>query len=120
MHGIGADIVEISRVTKWINDKDALSLIYTERERACVTKPGRAAWDLAAAFAVKEAFMKALGTGWGDGVQWKDIEVINENKGISVRLYNRAKELCGDRRVFVSADCAGTLAVALVVVDDGA
>ncbi len=76
---IGTDIVTISRVSHWIKDSDALAYIYTENERSSVLKMKLVSRHLAASFAVKEAFMKAIGTGWGDGVQWKDIELLHEN-----------------------------------------
>ena len=117
MHGIGTDIVTISRVAHWADDNDALDFIYTVNERALALKGRHPSRHLAAAFAVKEAFMKAVGTGWGGGVQWKDIEMRVENGRVSVRLYNRAKELCCERTVLADANCAGDLAVAFVVID---
>jgi holo-[acyl-carrier protein] synthase len=52
------------------------------------------AQNYAARFAAKEAFMKALGTGWRKGVAFKDIEVVNEESGKpGLVLYGKAKEL---------------------------
>lgn len=117
MYGIGTDIVVISRVARWADDDAALGHVYTKNEQASVLATEHSAKYLAAAFAVKEAFMKAIGTGWGEGVQWKDIEVVNGKGGVSVRLYNRAKELCGGRVVYVSTGCSRDLMVAVVVIE---
>ena len=47
----------------------------------------------AARFAAKEAAMKALGTGWGDGVGWHDIEVLRSPSGVpSLQFRGRALE----------------------------
>lgn len=119
MYGIGIDIVNISRIERLASDDYALDYVFTQAEKAEALKrkhPGSGR-RLAAVFAVKEAFMKAVGTGWGNGVQWKDIEVINEGGRLSIRLYNRTKEICGDRNIFVSTSCTNDLAVAFVAVD---
>ncbi|MGO9614591.1 MAG: holo-ACP synthase [Dissulfurispiraceae bacterium] len=117
MLGLGTDIVETSRVEHWVDDDDMLSLVYTMSERKEARNKKYPHKYLAAAFAVKEAFMKALGTGWGAGVQWKDIEMSDEGNGRSVRLYNKAKELCGDRAVLVSTGCSRSLVVAVVTIE---
>lgn len=116
MLGIGTDVVETSRVEHWTDDPDMLSLVFTAAERDAAMQMKYPERYLAVAFAVKESFMKAAGTGWDDGVQWRDIEVSDGRKGWAVRLYNRAKELCGDRAVFVSTGCSRDMAVALVVI----
>jgi holo-[acyl-carrier protein] synthase len=116
MQGFGTDIVEIARLKHWKDDTDMLSFVFcqTERDAAMGRKCGHR--HLATAFAVKEAFMKAVGTGWGSGIQWKDIETFYEDRRVAVRLHNRAKELCGNRKVFVSAGCSRDLAIAVVAI----
>jgi holo-[acyl-carrier protein] synthase len=75
---------------------------------------------LAAAFAAKEACMKAMGTGWGGGTQWKDIELVDEDGKESIRLYNKAGELCAGKKIFVSTNGERDFAVAMVVISDDA
>ena len=53
-----------------------LKRIYTERERAYCEQFKDKYERYAGRFAVKEAAMKALGTGWSRGVRWVDIEVV--------------------------------------------
>lgn len=81
--GIGLDLVKIDRVRsiaeRW--QERFLNRLYTEAEcRDCLQKPAPYA-SLAGRFAVKEAIMKALGTGWSDGVRWRDIQVLNDRTG---------------------------------------
>ena len=118
MLSIGTDIVETSRVEHWADDADMLSLVFTMTERDSAINRKYPQRYLAVALAVKESFMKAVGTGWGDGVQWRDIEVSDGRKGCAVTLYNRAKELCEGRNVFVSTSCSRDLAVALVAIEE--
>ena len=117
MLGIGTDIVETSRVAHWVHDTDILSLVFTIAERDTAMNKKYPHRYLAAALAVKEAFMKAAGKGWGGGLQWTDIEVSHGRGGWFVQLYKRAKDLCENRNVFVSAGCSRDLTIALVVIE---
>jgi len=49
--------------------------VFTEAERRACERKIASFGSFAARFAAKEAAMKALGTGWGQGVGWLDIEV---------------------------------------------
>lgn len=56
--------------------------VFTEHERDYCTRRGAvAAQHFAARFAAKEAFLKALGTGWRDGIAWHDVEIRNRDGG---------------------------------------
>lgn len=117
MYGIGTDIVIISRVIPWLDDNAMLDYVFTQKEVMIASKKRSPHKYFASIFAVKEAFMKAIGTGWGNGVSWKDIEVFfHEKNTASIELYNKTKEFCKGKRVFVSTSCEDTVAVALVVV----
>lgn len=74
---IGHDLVDIERFRKAIERREAAwqRRVFTEQEwEAASKRPDRGA-VLAARFAAKEAAFKALGTGWGRGVRWLDVEV---------------------------------------------
>lgn len=75
--GTGIDIEKINRVTRLIDEHAArLDRIFTPRERA-FCESGSSRLRLArytAAFAAKEAVMKALGTGWVADVTWMEID----------------------------------------------
>ena len=75
--GLGTDITEISRIADMLakHGDHFLARVFTDGERGyCATKK-EAAQHFAGRWAAKEAVMKALGTGWGEGVSWTDIEV---------------------------------------------
>lgn len=84
--GIGSDIVQIPRIEDLYLKKtdDFLNRIYGEKEilsfNAKKNDKARYAY-LAKRFAAKEAFAKALGTGFRNGLQFKDIEILNDNYG---------------------------------------
>ncbi len=120
MHGIGTDIVEIARVERWKDDEDLLSFVFSRTERDAALGGRNGAGYLAVAFAVKEAFMKATGLGWGSGLQWRDIEALDERRRVRLKLCNRAGELFGDRTVFASAGFTRDMALAVVTVGEAA
>jgi holo-[acyl-carrier protein] synthase len=82
--GIGSDLCNIERIQKSLDrwgDK-FLSRVFTETERAkAARRPFTAAGTLAKRFAAKEAFSKAVGTGFKRGVYMKDIGVVNLPSG---------------------------------------
>lgn len=76
--GIGIDLVDIPRFTAALDRHgDRLRRrLFTEAEQLyCESRPSPAA-SLAARFAAKEAFLKALGTGLAEGLRWTDVEVV--------------------------------------------
>lgn len=81
--GIGLDLVKVDRVRalaeRW-QDR-FLSRLYTEAERQACLKKAAPYASLAARFAAKEAVLKALGTGWSEGISWRDIQVLNDRTG---------------------------------------
>ena len=75
-HGI--DLVDIARFERTLADHPDRfrERCFTESERAyAASRPKRESQHLAARFAAKEAALKAIGTGWRDGIAWTDIEV---------------------------------------------
>jgi holo-[acyl-carrier protein] synthase len=76
--GLGTDLVEIERMQAALDRQgDALlARLFTTRECAVLRSHGQLARRAAARFAAKEATLKALGTGWGQGLGWHDIEVL--------------------------------------------
>lgn len=81
--GIGLDLVKIDRIRhlteRW--QERFLNRLYTDAERHyCLKRPSPYA-SLAGRFAVKEAMVKALGTGWSAGIRWTDIQVMPNRSG---------------------------------------
>jgi holo-[acyl-carrier protein] synthase len=80
---VGTDLVDLDRLRRAV-DRSAgriLDRLLTETERAYCQRSRDPLPSIAARFAAKEAIMKCLGTGWGHGVGWRDIEVINSERG---------------------------------------
>src|ERR1700739_814176 len=76
--GMGIDVEEVERVKLAMERQEErfLRRIFTERERAYCEQFKDKYERYAGRFAVKEAAMKALGTGWSRGVRWVDIESL--------------------------------------------
>jgi holo-[acyl-carrier protein] synthase len=94
----GVDIIEISRIERAVErlGQRFVKRVFTPTEQEYCR--GRGA-QLAARFAAKEATAKILGTGiWRNGVNWQQIEVINEESGkprlhLSGEAARRAEQL---------------------------
>ncbi len=72
--------------------------VFTELERAYCDGKGAAAFQsYAGRFAAKEAFLKALKTGWRGKLTWQDMEVISDPDGVpTLRITNEAARLMKD------------------------
>jgi holo-[acyl-carrier protein] synthase len=120
---IGIDLVEIDRIEDVFKRRGDRfrGRVFTDQEVAyCESRSSRFA-SYAARFAAKEAVMKALGTGWSDGIGWRDVEVVAGNSGApTIQLHGRALERLleiGAARVHVSLTHSGNLAIAEVVLE---
>ncbi len=92
--GIGVDIVENKRLSKLIKKKSFLLRLFTMVE----IKNSKLLRDksiyFSKKFAAKESFSKALGTGFRGGLNFKDIEILNDNLGKPYfRLNNKTKKM---------------------------
>lgn len=83
IYGIGIDLVENNRIEKIIQKwgEKFLFRVFSTREIAYCGSHAQAAIHYGARFAVKESFLKAIGTGLGRGVKLLEIEVVNEESG---------------------------------------
>ncbi|MBV9083576.1 MAG: holo-ACP synthase [Acidobacteriaceae bacterium] len=123
--GIGTDLAEVPRIRRTIEQygNRFLNRVFTDAERTYASRKANAAERFAARFAAKEAGMKALGTGWSQGVTWRDIEVVNEPSGRpTLRLSGVALEIAehsGVKRISVSLTHISEVAFAVVVTEDG-
>ncbi|MBT5187178.1 MAG: holo-ACP synthase [Kordiimonadaceae bacterium] len=81
--GLGNDLVNINRIEKSISRFDGrfIKRVYTDVEINYCTSKGNKAANFAKRFAAKEACSKALGTGFAEGVYWKDMGVVNDAFG---------------------------------------
>ena len=79
--GIGVDIIENKRIIKSINNDKFKKRIYSQKELDLSTLTINKTSFFSKRFAAKEAFAKALGTGFRNNLNFKDIEVINDKFG---------------------------------------
>jgi holo-[acyl-carrier protein] synthase len=99
-HGI--DIVEVPRIAKMLGEHGErfLDRCFTAAEREYCLAGKRRDEHLAARFAAKEAVLKALGTGWKNGIAWTDVEVVRDQSGApSVRLHGAAAAAARERGI---------------------
>lgn len=121
--GIGTDIVRVERFQRFVDrDENALlTRLFTEHELAYAMPRKGAAQHLAARFASKEAFVKALGLGLRDGITWQDMEVRNDELGCpSLHFSGRAAEIILERNLapaYLSYSHEQEYAVATVVLE---
>jgi holo-[acyl-carrier protein] synthase len=80
----GIDIVEVYRIEETMARTPRFAeRVFTAAEREyCDAKGAAAAQSYAGRFAAKEAFLKALKTGWRGKITWHDIEVMNDADGV--------------------------------------
>lgn len=115
--GIGTDIVEISRIARLIENTGFLQKHFTTAENEYFLLKNKNPQSVAASFAAKEAFSKALGTGIR-GFSLKDVEILHDELGKPyVNAYNGAGELLGDGKVFLSLSHSDEYATAMVVIE---
>ena len=86
--GIGVDIVENKRIKSSIKNKKFISRIFSRDEILYSKKIFNRINYLSKRFAAKEALAKALGTGFRDGLNFKDIEVANNKLGKPYYILN--------------------------------
>jgi len=100
--GIGIDIVDenyIKKIAKQRNIK-FLKRVFTSTEIERSKSKANYHKNLAMIFSVKEAFLKALGTGWSGGIKWRDINVVKgANNGLGVELDGVAKKITSKQEV---------------------
>ncbi len=121
--GTGIDIVRISRIKqaheRWGNK--FFKRVFTENEIRSAVERKDIFPHLSSRFAAKEAFVKALGTGFSNGISWKDIEIKREKghrpffsiSGVALILMNRH----GIKTCHLSISHEGDYAIAQVVLE---
>ena len=79
--GIGVDIIDNKRIKKSIKNHKFKDRIYSSKEQKLSSLSRNKVGYFSKRFAAKEAFAKALGTGFRNNLNFKDIEVINDKFG---------------------------------------
>ena len=79
--GIGIDQIEVERMAQKLTKQDLLAKLFTSQEIVYCAGKAIPAQHFAARFCAKEAFLKALGTGWQGGFEFYEIEICHDNHG---------------------------------------
>jgi holo-[acyl-carrier protein] synthase len=120
---IGIDIIEVYRIRETIARTPRFATrVYTDAERRyCEAKGASAAQSYAARFAAKEAFLKALKTGWRGKITWHDIEIISDEAGApSLKITGEAQNILentGANQIHLSLSHTTEHAVAQVILE---
>ena len=118
---LGMDLVKVERLQRLLEKRGDgfLERVFTSGERADCPSEAAAAEFYAGRFAVKEAVLKVLGTGWGTGIRWQEVEVQRDAAGApSVQLSGKALQrakLLGIQQLLVTITHDAGLAAAMAV-----
>lgn len=120
--GIGIDIIEVERVAANIEKEAGFrELVFSKNEIAYCEKKANKFEHYAARFAAKEAFFKALGTGWAAGTAFNEIEIINDENGKpELKLSGEtavAINKTGNIKIMVSLSHLKAIASAVVIIE---
>ncbi len=122
VEGAGIDLIEVERVAFNIEKGAGFKeMIFSVNETAYCESKANKYEHYAARFAAKEAFFKALGTGWQEGTQFNEVEITNSITGKPelVLLGNTRETLkyLGITRILVSLSHLKTMACAVVIIE---
>jgi len=118
IYGIGTDIIELERIEDSIGrfGQRFLDRIFTQDEQAYCLRHKDSLRHFSGRFAAKEAIVKALGTGFRDGIGWLDIEIINNAHGKpEVQLSSELKGLFDSPTIHLSISHGRDYATAMAI-----
>lgn len=120
--GIGIDLIEIHRIEKSMEQNGKfIEKIFTREEISYCRSKHRKEIHYAARFAAKEAFFKALGTGWRYGMKWQEIAIANDSLGKPrIRISGKVREYCQQHNlqsIHLSISHTRTHALAHVIIE---
>ena len=116
--GVGIDLVSIPRIERMVErwGRRFLDRVFTGAEiDYCETRYAPAG-SLAARFAAKEAFIKAVSGAGSRGIRYRDVEVVVDERGVpGLKPRGTAKAAVGESHTRLSLSHEGDLAVAIVI-----
>jgi len=120
--GIGTDLIAVERVAEKMEKKAGFKeLVFSAAEIIYCEARTYKYEHYAARFAAKEAFLKAIGTGWSQGTAFNEIEVYNDKAGKpEFRFHGLTAKTIADLKlgkILVSLSHIKTMACAMVVIE---
>lgn len=121
MAGIGTDIVEVDRIAASLGKEQGFrEMVFSSLEVAYCEAKTHKYEHYAARFAAKEAFLKAIGTGWKNGTSFNEIEIYNDASGRPhIRLLGATAVTLSELipgKIQVSLSHTATVAIAVILV----
>ena len=121
--GIGVDIVENKRIKSLVRNKRFLNRTFTKKEIIISKNYLNKTNIFSKRFAAKESLAKALGTGFRDNLNLKDIEIINDKLGKPHYLINpkikkiiKIKKKTNNFKLFLSISDEKDYSVAFTII----
>jgi len=120
--GLGIDIIEVDRIAQRINSGNGFrQMVFSAAEIAYCEKQAHSYQHYAARFAAKEAFFKALGTGWVGGTSFNEVEIVHDAQGCpQIQLHGETAQTLAAlniSRILVSLSHIKTMATAVVIIE---
>lgn len=120
--GIGTDIVKISRLNSWIENQNLINRFFNEKEIVTEKSKQYLLEHYASRFAAKEAFVKAMGTGFLN-FEMKDIFVTNNELGKPILNVEKSaleflKKRCENFNIHLSLSHEKEYAIAFVIIEE--
>ena len=119
IQGIGIDLIETERIESAYKEhgEPFLNKLFTAREKKYCFSCKNPYPRLAGRFAAKEAISKALGTGFGSQLSWKDLEILPDDNGRpEVILSDEVKKNLSNFEVKLSISHTNNYATAVAVI----
>tara|TARA_B100001245_G_C22733863_1_gene356126 strand:+ start:364 stop:753 length:390 start_codon:yes stop_codon:yes gene_type:complete len=122
--GNGVDIVENKRIKNSLKIKGFINRVFTQNEINKSKKLSNKTNFFAKRFAAKEAFVKALGEGFRNNINFNDIDISNDNKGKpSINISNNIKKFLKKKlklnkyKIFLSLSDEKKHSIAYVIIN---
>ena len=122
--GNGVDIVENKRIKNSLKIKGFINRVFTQNEIHKSKKLSNKTNFFAKRFAAKEAFVKALGEGFRNNINFNDIDISNDNKGKpSINISNNIKKFLKKKlklnkyKIFLSLSDEKKHSIAYVIIN---
>ena len=123
--GNGVDIIENLRIQRLLKNSKFINRIYSSDEIQASRKVKNKVNFFAKRFAAKEAFVKALGTGFRNNISFSDIEIINNKKGKpEIKISKKIKNLISRKfkskkpKIYVSLSDEKKHSIAYVILEN--
>ena len=122
--GNGVDIVDNFRIKKSIKNKNFVKRVFTSNEIKKSKKLNNKINYFAKRFAAKEAFVKALGEGFRNNINFHDIDVLNDKKGKpiinisnNIKYFLKKKFKLNKFKIFLSLSDEKKYSIAYVIIN---